>query len=89
MLLFVRNLRQSINKNTNVVVSEGKLPVQFQSSNDSYLVTQKGNDFPFSCQQGLVVALTEVNLIAAINYFYKKATLEIIQFQNVKDYKNI
>ena len=57
-----------------------ELPIQFRNCNDKYLVTQEKNAtsaFPFNCQKGLVVALNDNLLIKALNYFYKKATLEI------------
>ena len=88
MLLFIRNLKIRIKKKI-VVLCENKLPAQFKCSNDKYLVTQKRNDFPFNCQEGLVVDLSDEMLITAINYFYKKATLEIKHFQNKKIYKSI
>ena len=72
-----------------MVQSASILPSIFTFSNGCYLVTQGGGNFPFISQQGLVVALNNVNLISAINYFYKKATLEIKHFQHLKNYQNI
>ena len=89
VLLFIKNLKEKINKTINVVQSASILPSIFTFSNDCYLVTQGGGNFPFISQQGLVVALNNVNLISAINYFYKKATLEIKHFQHLKNYQNI
>ena len=72
-----------------MVPSGSILPSNFTFNSDSYLVTQGGGNFPFISQQGLVVALNNENLIAAINYFYKKATLEIKHFQHLRNYQNI
>ena len=88
VLLFIKNLKDKINKTINVVPSGSILPSNFTFNSDSYLVTQGGGNFPFISQQGLVVALNNENLIAAINYFYKKATLEIKHFQHVRNYQN-
>ena len=89
VLLFIKNLKLRTNRNSYVIASGMRLPSQFMFCNDKYLITQNGNAFPFNCQQGLVVILTEALLMAAINYFYKKATLEIKQYNNKKAYKNI
>ena len=82
VLLFIRNVQLRINKNSNVlIVSESKLPTQLKFFNDKYLVTQENHDLPFNCKRGLVVGLSEEILMTALNYLYKKASLEIKHFQ--------
>ena len=93
IFLFVNNLKEKLNINSNVTTySVNELPIQFRNSNDKYLVTQDKNAtsaFPFNCREGLVVALNDDLLIKALNYFYKKATLEIKTFLPKNVYKNI
>ena len=60
-----------------------KLLTQFKSVNDKYLLTQGTdvtNSFPFHCKKGLIIILDDDLLLSALNYFYKKATLEIKHF---------
>ena len=70
-------------------MSDKGLPKQFKFFKDKYLVTQGKYDIPFICQEGLVIELSEEILQTALNYFYKRATLEIKYFQNKNVYKNI
>ena len=81
VFLFIRNLKRKVNINLHyTVVSENELPIQFKNFNDKYLITQEKNSlnaFPFDCVKGLVVTLNDELLITALNYLYKKATLEI------------
>ena len=88
VFLFIRNIKSQMNKSSNLIVCETKLPDQFKFSNDKYLVTHNGSvncDTLYKCKKGLVVGLSEENLIIALNYFYKKASLEIKHFLNKND----
>ena len=74
------------------VVSENGLPIQSKNCNDKYLLTQEKNSInaiPFDCVKGLVVTLNDELLITALNYLYKKATLDIKQFLPKKVYQGI
>ena len=57
--------------------------------NDKYLVTQGNTNFPFNCPKGLVIVLLNENLNIALEYFYKKATLELRHFRDQNYYKKI
>ena len=90
VLLFIKNLHLSVGKISSFsIVPENKLPTQFKFSNDQYLLTQGKNDFPLNCKAGLVVYLSDEILNIALDYFYKKASLEIKHFQTENVYKNI
>ena len=82
--LFIKKLKKRVNARYHSNLGTSELPAQFKSSNDKYLVTQ--GDL---CQQGLVVSLEDDLLLDALNYFYKKATLEIKRFLPKNSYKKI
>ena len=91
--LFIRNmkLKAEINYRASFSLAD-KLPTQFKSVNDKYLLTQGTdvtNSFPFHCKKGLVIILDDDLLLSALNYFYKKATLEIKHFLPTGAFKNI
>ena len=58
-------LKKGIGKPKPVAISDIKIPDQLNFSNDAYLVTTGKS----SCPKGLVVQLTEENLIQAFDYF--------------------
>ena len=93
MFLFINNLKAKLNINSDLTMhSVNELPIQFMYYNNKYLVTQEKysiNIFPFNCPKGLVVTLNDDLLKRALNYFYKKATLEIKKFLPKNVYKNI
>ena len=86
---FIKNLKGKIGKANTVEISESKIPSQFSFCNDKYLVTQEKTNSKFACQSTLIVELSNENLITALNYFYKKATLEVKHFLDKNSYKNI
>ena len=89
VLCFIKKLKLRKNKGLpGLSIPMGNLPDQFKTVHDKYLVTQE-NVFPFDCANGLVVSIDEDLLMSSLNYFYKKATLEIEKFLPQKLYKNI
>ena len=82
---FCMKLKKKIGKSLGVVDPENALPDRFQIRNDKYLVTSH-NKFPFICTQGLVVELTEYDLLVSLNYFFKKGTAEVKHFAQKKAY---
>ena len=84
---FLRNLKKRIGKTESVIVSND-LPPQLKCLNDKYLITTGSNEFPFQSSKGLVVEVSEHNLLCAVNYFFKKATLEVKEFSG-NSYKKI
>ena len=87
--MFVKRLKKKIQKVEPVVITENKIPDQLTCRHDKYLVTEEKVNCQFACQKGLVVELADTNLISALNYFYKRATLEIKHFQTRSVYKDI
>ena len=88
VLKFVGKLKTSIRKAPPVVAYQNALPGRFMFCNDKYLVTA-GAAFPFVCEKGLVVELTELNLLEALNYFFRKASDEVRHFLPKSSYENI
>ena len=98
VFLFIKKLKLKISTKPNSsTISNykdqiGDLPSQFKTLNDKYLVTSEKNecrDFPFNCKKGLVICLNDELLMMALNYFFQKATLEILHFLPKKSYKKI
>ena len=90
---FIRNmkLKAKIDYRASFSLAD-KLPTQFKSVNDKCLLTQGTdvtNSFPFHCKKGLVIILDDDLLLSALNYFYKKATLEIKHFLPTGAFKSI
>ena len=73
---FIRNLFKRIQK-ADLVLEPSEIPNQIKCSNDRYLVTEGTSGFPFQSSKGLIVEVSDQNLMHAMNYFYKKATLEV------------
>ena len=88
VLKFIGKLKPSIRKAPPVVAYQNALPGRFMFCNDKYLVTA-GAAFPFVCEKGLVVELTELNLLEALNYFFRKASDEVRHFLPKSSYENI
>ena len=87
--LFINNLKRKTFR-TPVHVSNLSVPSQFKSTNlDMCLSTHDGGQFPFTCQKGLVVTIDDNILGDSLNYYFKKATLEIKHFLAEKQYKTI
>ena len=87
VISFVRKMLKKIGKNCLLVESD-LLPNHLKSSNDRYLITEGTNDFPFQSPKGCVVEVSDQNLMCAMSYFYKKATLEVKEFSS-NSYKKI
>ena len=88
VLKFVRNLKILIGKPPSVVAYQNPLPERFRFCNDKYLITTN-SVFPFICKGGLVVEITELDLLEALNYFFKKASAEVRHFLPKGTYQNI
>ena len=84
---FLRNLLKKIGK-CDIVNESNDLPNQIKCSNDRYLITEGTSLFPFQAPKGLVVEVSNQNLIYAMSYFYRKATLEVKEFSGTS-YKKI
>ena len=89
VFLFVRKLKAKIGKSQSVIESQNELPRHLNFNNDGFLVTEGGGSHPFVSQKGLVVVLSEDNLRESLNYFYRKASLEIKCFQPKTSYQRI
>ena len=89
VLMFVRKLKSKIKKNHLVFISNDELPSQFSFRNDQYLITEGICSFPFNCPKGLVVVLGKEFVIRALEYFYKKASKEIMEFCGKNAYEKI
>ena len=81
---FIKKVKQRVNAVYHSNLGTVELPAQFKSSDDKCLVT-KGN----LCQKGLVVSLDDDLLLDALNYFYKKATMEIKRILPKNSYKKM
>ena len=68
-----------------------EVPDIFGNQYDKHIVTtgchMVGN--PWKCLQGLVVIITDDLINMALNYYFKKATREIVEFLNKSNYENI
>ena len=84
---FVSKLKRKIGKSA-TVVPENPIPSRFQVRDKKFLVTSY-NKFPFNCKQGLVVELTDNDVLLSLDYFFKKATAEVKQFARKKSYKDL
>ena len=89
LFLFISKLKNMKNKKLHTTVVDSNLPKQFRFSNDQCLVTQGKYGHPFVCEKGLTVMLTEKYLLLALDYFFKKGTLEVKKFLPNKVYKNL
>ena len=89
VFIFVRSLKKAIGKSQSVVKSEQELPRHLNFNNDGFLVTEGKGSQPFVSQKGLVVKLSEENLKESLNYFYRKASLEIKCFQPKTSFQKI
>ena len=87
--LFIKNLKKRIGKTRTVAIFENEIPERFKFWDDKFLVTTGETKFPFACAKGLVIELEDVNLLQSLNYFYKKATLEVKRFVKQKLYQKI
>ena len=67
------------------------VPEPFQNRSDQYVVTSGIAKFRdnLKCVGGLVVHLTEKMIAAALNYFHRKATAEILEFVDKSRYRKI
>ena len=104
VMRFVRNFVKKWSKDKTVLVASNSAFSEFSKniltdlSIDKYLVTC-GNVYAVSstagltsyvsCQPGLVVPLTDEDLILALNYFYQKSTLEVKHFVDKKVFEKI
>ena len=84
---FLRKLLKRIGK-ADLVIAQSDIPNQIQCSNDRYLITLGTSGFPFQSAKGLAVEVSDQNIMRALNYFYKKATLEVKEFSG-SSYKKI
>ena len=84
---FIRNLLKRIRK-ADLILEPSEIPNQIKCSNDRYLVTEGTSGFPFQSSKGLIVEVSDQNLMFAMDYFYKKATLEVKEFSG-NSYKKI
>ena len=82
-------MKIKVNRNNTENLPKNEMDTQFEFLNGKYLVTQGINDFPYNCPKGLVVELFPSNLMSALDYFFRKASLEIKHFQSEDSYKNI
>ena len=88
IFLFINSLKRKIRKCSTTVIADN-IPDQLNFCNDKYLVTQGNTNFPFNCPKSLVIVLLNENLNIALEYFYKKATLELRHFRDQNYYKKI
>ena len=89
VFLFIKNLKWRT-FSAPVHVSNLSVPSQFKSTEfDRCLSTCDGGQFPFSCEKRLVVTIDDSVLGYSLDYFFKKATLEIKHFLAEKQYKTI
>ena len=86
---FVKNLKRRT-FNAPVHVSNLSVPTQFKCTEfDKCLSTSEKGQFPFACVKGLVVTIDDNCLADSLDYYFRKATLEIHHFLSEKQYKNI
>ena len=89
VFLFISKAKARINKQLVSTVENSNLPKHFQFCNDQFLVTEGKYEHPFSCEKGKIVMLTENLLRLALNYYFKKGTLEVIHFLAKNCYEKI
>ena len=89
VLKFIRNVKQRIaakkGSNVPVIDEEMHLPALLNFCNDKYLITD-GQDPRLKCPSGLVIELTERDLLDSLYYYFTKATREIRHFNRKESY---
>ena len=101
VMLFIRNMKQrgrycgastgEHEDEDNAEIADDKLFQNNELLRQRYLVTEgnvyKVRTVEISCRKGLVIFLSQRDLVNAWSYFYRKATLELKEFFNEKVYK--
>ena len=99
VMLFIRNLRKRV-RPTEAATSilKDSLSIPKELSDEQYLVTSgivhsvknnAGKITEIRCKPGMVVNLTDLDIKLALDYFYRKSTLEIKHFADKKVYEKI
>lgn len=92
VLQFIRNARKATKRDElSVTINHvGDLPGGVRlPSEDARVATTGSDDMRFMCTKGLVVDLDPNMTNAALQYFFKKASVEVKHFLPVSKYKNI
>ena len=99
VMLYIRKLWQKARKlsDKDIPTDCSEIQIPEMVNGERYVVTsghsyKVSNDTKnvaeFSCKPGLVIILKDTDLKKAFEYFYKKATLELIEFAEKQSYKN-
>ena len=101
VMLFIKNLKRKIQIKEGRYIPNSKNEIQNHNINipkefwnEKYLVTvgeshKVGKSTRIQCKPGLVINLTDSDINEALNYFSKKATLEVKHFVSTNVYQNI
>ena len=67
------------------------IPIPFSCEGEQYIVTTGSldNGNPFRCPGGLVICVSNNEVRLAMTYLFRKATMEIKEFLNVRVYNSI
>ena len=100
VMLFIRNLCKRV-KSLQITIRpdpKGSIHLPSELRDEQYLVTSgdvysvknnAGEVTEFKCKPGIVINLTDVDIQVALDYFYRKSTLEIKHFSDKKVYEKI
>ena len=92
IMLFIKSLKKKIQikkgkciKNSNIETHDRNKNIPKEFLNEKYLVTvgksyKVGKSTTIQCKPGFVINLTDSDINEALNYFFRKATLEVKQF---------
>ena len=91
VFLFICKLRLAVKKGAKFKFMEGDQTNLglFQSRGDKYIVTTGSKISPLPCSSGLVVTLTSEMISYSLNYFFHKASAEILEFVDKARYEKI
>ena len=103
VMLFIRNMKQRVRycgastgeheDEDNAEIADDKLFQNNELLRRRYLATEgnvyKVRTVEISCRKGLVIFLSQRDLVNAWSYFYRKATLELKEFSSEKVYEKI
>ena len=96
VIRFIRKTGQKVDSRRGIESTHsvsGPIQIPGEINNEKYLLTTgncyKTNRIELKCKLGLIVILTDHDIKFALEYFFKKSTLELKKFATKQSYKNI
>ena len=90
VILFLNKLKLKIHKrNWDQPFRNWAVHDQFKFCDDRIIITKGSDNDIFKCTEGLTVELSEYYLRCSLNYYYRKATVEVKEFMNKKSYTKL